>query len=143
MQLVRAAALHRFEKQRLARKFTAGDELIHAGDVHSHDAAGADVQVAHFAIAHLSFGQTDEGAGGVNQSVGKFLEQAVVVWFTREGNGVAFGVRAIAPAVEDGEDDGSWSLSHGCSASCYRVSSIPSSQITLARGRAVARVMLV
>ena len=100
MQLTRAAAFHRFEQERLAEEFAAGDELIHARDVHLHDAAGADIQVAHFAIAHLPFGQTDEGAGGVDQRIGKILEQAVVVGLASEGNGVALGLRAIAPAVE-------------------------------------------
>ena len=112
VQLASAAALHGFEKQRLAEKFAAGDELIDARDVHLHDAARADIQVAHFAIAHLSFGQSDEGTGGMDQRVGKFLEQAVVVGLAREGDGVALGFGAVAPAVEDGEHDGSRSLGH-------------------------------
>ena len=106
MQLVRAAAFHGFEQQRLAREFAAGDELVNARDVHVHDASGADIQVADFAIAHLSFGQADGGAGGVDQRVGKFFQQAVVIRLAREGDGVAFGFGAVAPAVEDGEDDG-------------------------------------
>ena len=106
VQLARAAALHRFEQQRLAEKFAAGDELVDARDVHVHDAARAHIQVAHFAIAHLPFGQADGWAGSVDQRVGKFLEQAVVIWFAREGDGVAFGFGAIAPAVEHGENDG-------------------------------------
>ncbi len=113
MQLTRAAALHRFEQQRLAEKFAAGDELIDARDVHLHDAARADIHVAHFAIAHLPFGQADGRTGGVNQRVGKFLEQAVVIGLAREGDGVALGFGAVAPAVEDGEDDWSRSFRHG------------------------------
>ena len=105
VQLAGAAAFHGFEQQRLAQEFAAGDELVNARDVHVHDAAGADIQVADFAIAHLSFGQADGRAGGVNQRVGKFLQQAVVVRLAREGDGVAFGFGAVAPAVEDGEDD--------------------------------------
>ena len=73
VELAGAAAFHGFEQQRLAREFAAGDELVNARDVHVHDASGADIQVAHFAIAHLSFGQTHGRAGRLNQRVGKFL----------------------------------------------------------------------
>ena len=71
-----------------------------------HDASGADIQVADFAIAHLSFGEADGGTGGADERVGKFFQEAVVIWFAREGDGVAFSFGAVAPAVEDGEDDG-------------------------------------
>ncbi len=99
MQLVAAAALHRFEQKRLAEKFAAGDQLIDARDVHLHDSASADIQVAHFAIAHLPFGQADVGAGGVNQRVGKIFQQPVVIGLAGERDGVAFCFGAIAPAV--------------------------------------------
>src|SRR5277367_584549 len=110
MELAGAAALHGFAEQRLALEFAAGDELVNAGDVHVHDAAGADVEMADFAIAHLSFGEADSGAGGVDERVGKIFEEAIVIWFAREGEGVASGCGAIAPAVEDGEDDGFWAF---------------------------------
>ena len=97
-------------------KFAAGDELVDARDVHLHDAAGADIQMADFAVAHLALGQADERAGGVDQRVGKILEQAVVIGFAREGDGVAFGFGAVAPAVKNGEDDGSRAFRHGWSA---------------------------
>ena len=42
-----------------SEKRAAGDSLIDARDIHVHDAAGADIQVAHFAVAHLPFGQAD------------------------------------------------------------------------------------
>src|SRR5277367_3661913 len=110
MELAGAAAFHGFEEQRLALEFAAGDELVNAGDIHVHDAAGADVEMADFAIAHLSFGEADGGAGGVDERVGKFFEEAIVIWFAREGDGVAGGFGAIAPAVEDGEDNGFWAF---------------------------------
>ena len=97
-------------EQRLALEFAAGDELVNAGDVHVHDAAGADIQMADFAIAHLSFGEADSGSGGVNERVGKFAEEAIVIWFARKGDRIAGGFGAIAPAVEDGEDDGFWAF---------------------------------
>src|SRR5271168_4782650 len=78
-----------------------------------HDAASADIQVADFAVAHLSFGEADGGAGGVDERVGKFFEEAIVIWFAREGDGVAGGFGAIAPAVENGEDDWFWGVCVG------------------------------
>src|SRR5271154_530139 len=110
MELAGATAFHGFEEQRLAGKFAAGDDLVYARDVHMHDAAGADIQMADFTIAHLSFGEADGGAGGVDERVGKFLEEAIVIWFAREGDGVAGGFGAVAPAVEHGEDDGFWAF---------------------------------
>ncbi len=113
VQLMAAAALHRFEQQRLAEEFAARDQLIDARDVHLDDAPGADIQMAHFAIAHLPFGQADVRAGGVNQRVGKILQQPVVVGLAGEGDGVAFCFGAIAPAVEDGQHDWFGSFAHG------------------------------
>jgi len=55
-----------------------GDEEIDAGDVHVHDAAGADVEVADFAVAHLAFGEADGGAGGLDQGVGESAQEFVV-----------------------------------------------------------------
>ena len=105
MQLPSAPALHGFEKQGLAREFAAGDELIDARAVHLHDAAGADIQMAHFAIAHLPVRQADGRAGSVDQRVGEFFEDAIVVGLAREGDGVALGFGAVAPAVQDGENN--------------------------------------
>src|ERR1700729_2528342 len=106
MELASATAFHGFAEERLVLEFAAGDELVNARDVHVHDSAGADIQMADFTIAHLSFGEADGGAGSVDERVGKIFEEAIVIWFAREGDGVAFGFGAVAPAVEDGEDDG-------------------------------------
>ena len=105
MQLARAAALHRVEQQRLLEKFAGRDHQVDARDVHVHDAARADIQVADFAVAHLPFGQADGRPGSVDQRVGKFCEQPVVIRFAREGDGVALGFGAIAPAIEHGQND--------------------------------------
>src|ERR1700733_12454780 len=91
VELTSAAAFHGFKKQRLAGKFAVGDELIDSRAVHVNDAAGANIQVTDFAVAHLSDGKPDGGTGRLNQRVGKILEDAVVVGLAREGDGVAFG----------------------------------------------------
>jgi len=113
VQLARTAALHGFEKQRLAEEFAAGDEPIDARDVHLNDAAGAHIEVADLAIAHLPFGQADVRARSVNQGIREFLEQAVVIGFAGKRDGVALRLSAVAPAVEDGENDGFGALGHG------------------------------
>src|SRR6202046_925281 len=113
VELTRATAFHGFEKQRLARKFAVGDELIDSRAVHVNDAAGPDIQVADFAVAHLSDGKTDSGTGRLDERIGKVLQDAVVVGLARESDGIAFGFGAVAPAVEDGEDDRFWALGHG------------------------------
>ncbi len=69
-----------------------------------HDAAGADVEVADLAVAHLAFGQADERAAGVDERVGILAQQAVVGGLAGECDGVGFGFGAVAPAVEDDED---------------------------------------
>src|SRR5579872_114170 len=113
MQLPTAAALHRVEQQRLPEKFTRGNFRIEARDIHLHDAARADIQVADFAVAHLAFGQSDKWAGSVDQNIGEFLEQRVVIWLAREGDCVALRLRRVAPAVEHGQHNWFWSFRHG------------------------------
>ena len=106
-------AFHCFEQQRLTEEFAAGNHLIHAGDVHVNDTACAHVHMAHFAVAHLSLGQADEGARGVNERVREVLQQTVIVGLARQGDGVAFRFGAESPAVENGEYDWLGSFCHG------------------------------
>ena len=56
MELALAAALHGLLEERDLVELFVGDEEIDAGDVHVDDAAGADVEVADFAVAHLALG---------------------------------------------------------------------------------------
>ena len=98
-----AAALHRFKQQWLLEEFAIRDHQIDARDVHVDDAARAHVHVAHFAVTHLPFRQSNGRPGSLDQRVGKILEQAVVIRFAREGDGVALGFGAVAPSVENGQ----------------------------------------
>ena len=113
VKLPLAAALHRFEKQRLAKKFAARDECIDARDVHMNDAPRAHIQMAHLAIAHLPFGQSDKWSGGVDQCVWKIRDEAIVIGFARKSDGVSLGFGAEAPAVKHSENDWFRSFSHG------------------------------
>ena len=78
---------------------------VDAGDVHAHNASSADVEVADFAVAHLSVGQADEVVGGLNQGVGKLAQQLVVGGLACQRDGVVGRFSAIAPSVEDGENE--------------------------------------
>jgi hypothetical protein len=45
------------------KKLPSSDGGVDAGHVHADDAAGAEVEMADFAVAHLSVGQADEVFG--------------------------------------------------------------------------------
>ena len=100
-----AGILHGVEQHGMGEEFAVLDHQVDAGDVHVHDAAGADVEMADFAVAHLPFGQSDERAAGVNQRVGILAQQAVVGGLAGERDGVGLGFGAVSPAVEDDEDE--------------------------------------
>ena len=64
-----AAAFHGLLKERDVLQLIVGDQKIDARDVHVNDSACADVHVAYFAVAHLAFGEADEGTRRVNERV--------------------------------------------------------------------------
>ena len=63
------------------KEFPTRNQLVHTSDVHLHDSSGSNVQMAHFAIAHLPFGQANVGSGSMNQRVGEILQQPVIIRF--------------------------------------------------------------
>src|SRR5439155_21099724 len=65
-----------------------------------HDAPGANVDVSHFTIAHLSVRQTDVRTRGMNQRVRKFLQQRVIGWLTGQRDRIAFALRAESPSIQ-------------------------------------------
>ena len=77
-----------------------------------HHASCANVEMADFAIAHLPVGQADGGTGSEHQSIGKFIQQRIVGRLTRQSDRVAFGLGAVAPTIEHGEDDRLRSAEH-------------------------------
>ena len=100
-----AGMLHRAEQRRIGEEFAVLDHVIDAGDIHVHDSPRANVEVPDFAVAHLAIGQTNVFAAGVNERVGIFAEQAVVGRLAGDGDGVCFCVWAVAPAIEDDQDE--------------------------------------
>jgi len=68
------------------------DQGVDARNVHLHNAACANVQVADFAVAHLPVGQADKVVGGMDQRVGKLAQQFVVGGFIGQRDGVVGGL---------------------------------------------------
>ena len=87
-----------------------GDGGVDAGHVHADDAACAEIEVAHFGVAHLTVRQANVVVAGTEESVGVGREEPVVRGLAGERDGVAVSLGAVAPAVEDGEDDGFWHM---------------------------------
>src|SRR5215831_385500 len=112
MELARAAALHGLLEQRNLIELMIGDEKVDARDVHVHNAASTDVEVANFAVAHLAFGKTNGGAGCLDQRVREFAEEFIVSGFAREGDGIALSFGAVTPAVQHSKYDRLWSFCH-------------------------------
>ena len=65
-----------------------GKELVQAHQLLVDDAAGPDVFVTDFAVAHLADGQADIKPAGRDQCHGKFRVKHVVRRLPREVNGV-------------------------------------------------------
>ena len=97
--------LHRLHNRRINLKLTRSDQRVNARNVHLHDASRADVQVAHFTVPHLSIGQPDKMIRGLDQRVGKFAQQFVIRRLARQRDCIIGRLSAIAPSVEDGEDE--------------------------------------
>ena len=106
-----APGFHHFSQHRIGEQRLVIDGVVNFGDVHHQNAAGADVQVADFAVAHLTIGQAHEMAIGADQSVRIGLDQVIEGGLAREGDSVACHLFAMAPAIEDRQDYGS--LRHG------------------------------
>ena len=71
MQLPLASALHRAEQKLVLKKRAAAEGCIDPRDVHQDDAPGSNIQVPHFAVAHLPFRQPYGRPRSVDQRIGK------------------------------------------------------------------------
>jgi len=81
-----------------------GEAVGDAHEVLRHHAAGAEVQVAHLGVAHLSLGEPDGAAARREEGPGRPLPEPVPDRSAGELDGVALALGAVAPAVEDDED---------------------------------------
>src|SRR5579884_451408 len=103
--LARTSVLHGIKEHRMAEQVTVLNHQLDARRIHVDDAARANVQVSDFAVAHLTFGQSDERAASLNQRVRIFAQQAVVRRLTSEGDGIGVRFGAVTPAVEDDQNE--------------------------------------
>ena len=67
--------LHRREQRRVLEELARRDHVVDARHVHVDHAPRADVQMPHFAIAHLAVRQSDVWARRMNQRVRKLAHE--------------------------------------------------------------------
>ena len=91
------------------RAFTARQRRVNSTfakkEVLRHHAPGAEIQVAHLAVAHLPGGQSYGQSRRFEQSARIPLPERVPRGFARQGDRVPFTRLAVAPAVEDDQYD--------------------------------------
>ena len=89
----------------IAREFSRRDGLIDARVVLIDDAAGPDVEMPDFGIAHLACRQADFELGRVDRRMRARGEEPIPVWHPGSGNRIVRRVRAAAEAIEDQQDN--------------------------------------
>src|SRR5262249_61208134 len=72
------------EKRAGLDRFADADEVLH------HDAAGAQIQMADLAVAHLAFGKAHGATGRMQQCCWVASNEGVPGWRIRESDGVSF-----------------------------------------------------
>ena len=92
-----------------------GDRRVDARQILHHDAAGADIHVADLGIPHLAVGQADIVLARLQLRVRAVRHEAVPIRRPGQEDGVVVAVGALAPAVQDAQDDGTGTtrLRHG------------------------------
>ena len=100
-----ACALHGRDDGGILDELARGNRGVDARNVHLHHAPGANVQVPHFAVAHLPIGQAHEVVGGLDERVGILAQQLIVGRLLGQRNGVVGGFGAIAPSIKDGQKE--------------------------------------
>ncbi len=91
---------------RVAPERLVVDGVVDARDVHHRDAAGAKVQVADFAVSHLSRRKADVGTAGADDVVRVRREEGVEPRCLGEADGVVGGLFPFTETVENDEDEG-------------------------------------
>ena len=81
------------------------DGRIDPPDLLIDDAPGAETEMADLGIAHLTAGQPDFDARGVQQRVGAFRHESVIGGRDRGRDGVVRRIGAMPPAVEHTQHD--------------------------------------
>ena len=91
------------------RELLLGEKFVQAHQFLVDDAAGADVLMADFRVAHLAVRQTDVQARGLDERHRILGVQHVVRRLLRQLDrieDVLFGIGILAPAITDDQEDG-------------------------------------
>ena len=99
--VVDLAVVHSLQERGILEEISVLDGLGDPRQLLIHDAACADVQVAHLAVAHLAPGQAHVHAAGAQERVGAGVPQVHEVNRAVGQDGVIFLLLPIAEAVED------------------------------------------
>jgi len=94
------------EKGREAEELTARNVLGDPHQILGNHAAGAEIQMTHFAVAHLSLGESYRETAGVEERAGRGIPQTVPDRSVAELDGVALAFRAVSPAIQDHQGHG-------------------------------------
>ena len=101
VQLRLPRLVHRLKNGGMREKFSTRNQRIDARNVHPHHAPGADVQMPHFAVAHLSIRQSDKMIRRMQQRVRILPQQLVIHRLARQRDGVIVCLRAISPPIQN------------------------------------------
>ncbi len=111
MQPLALCARERFLQNRIFFQLAIRDRFVDASQILINNPASAEIQVADFGVAHLSFGQSDIEAARAQFSVGIFAIELIVKRGLREKGSVSirFALRAAAginsPTVANQQHD--------------------------------------
>src|SRR5438270_5043371 len=89
----------------MRKKLTLFDHHVNFRDVHVHNSAGTDVEMSHFAVAHLSRWKANMAAAGVHQRIREVEQQKVIGRLARERDRIRFGFGAVSPAIQNDENE--------------------------------------
>src|SRR6478752_5158798 len=84
---------------------SVGDGQRDANEVLHHDSPRAKIEVADFAVSHLSGGQADTETGGFEQRPGAAFPERIPGRRVGECDCVAVSFGAVAPSIENDERD--------------------------------------
>ena len=93
--------LHGLDQRQVGIKAAIFYGQIDLGQILVHHASGADVQMAHFRVAHLAVGQADTQLRCIHQCMRILTPQFVPIWFARIGDSIEIGIFAIAESVQN------------------------------------------
>ena len=90
-----------FAQGRIGLETAIQDVFVDPGQLLIHHAAGAEIHMPDFGVAHLPFGQADLHSAGVDQGVRTLGPHPSPVRHFGQGDGIVFACFAISPAIQN------------------------------------------